>query len=83
MISLSPATTAMAASTQLSTYDGKVTTDFGFSLNDYAYAVAIQSDGKIVVAGGTGDFVARPIQQQWLPRHKLRLRWQSHDRYWE
>ncbi|MGX7666375.1 T9SS type A sorting domain-containing protein [Flavobacterium pedocola] len=29
--------------------DGKVTTDFG--LNDYAYSVAIQNNGKIVVAG--------------------------------
>ena len=33
--------------------DGKVTTNFG-STNDYAYAVAIQSDGKIVVAGYAG-----------------------------
>ena len=40
--------------------DGKVTTDFGTS-NDRARAVAIQSDGKIVVGGGAkGDFtVAR------------------------
>ena len=30
--------------------DGKVTTDFG-SANDFARSVAIQSDGKIVVAG--------------------------------
>ena len=30
--------------------DGKVTTDFG-SNGDQAYAVALQSDGKIVVAG--------------------------------
>lgn len=30
--------------------DGKVTTDFG-SLDETAYAVAVQSDGKIVVAG--------------------------------
>ena len=29
---------------------GKVTTDFG-SANDFARSVAIQSDGKIVVAG--------------------------------
>ncbi len=38
--------------------DGKVTTTFGG--NDYAYAMAIQSDGKIVAAGytsiGNGDF---------------------------
>ena len=30
--------------------DGKVTTDF-FGGDDYAYAVAVQSDGKIVAAG--------------------------------
>ena len=30
--------------------DGKVTTEVG-STNDYAYSVAIQSDGKIVAAG--------------------------------
>jgi uncharacterized delta-60 repeat protein len=39
--------------------DGKVTTDFGGG-DDHAYSVAIQSDGKIVVAGfsgiGTSDF---------------------------
>ncbi|MDG2038845.1 MAG: fibronectin type III domain-containing protein [Luminiphilus sp.] len=35
--------------------DGKVTTEVG--TNDYAYSVAIQSDGKIVAAGGAGmDF---------------------------
>jgi uncharacterized delta-60 repeat protein len=43
---------------------GKTTTDFGFGGYDYATATAIQSDGKIVVAGraggGSGDFgVAR------------------------
>ena len=31
--------------------DGKVTTDFGSRFDDVAYSVAIQSDGKIVVAG--------------------------------
>ncbi len=31
--------------------NGKVTTDIGSSTADYAYAVAIQGDGKIVVAG--------------------------------
>ncbi|RME45039.1 MAG: hypothetical protein D6796_11025 [Caldilineae bacterium] len=37
--------------------DGKVTTTFG-DLNALAYAVAVQDDGKIVVAGytGTGDW---------------------------
>ena len=34
--------------------DGKVTTDFG-SAADVAYAVAIQSDGKIVVAGSASN----------------------------
>jgi uncharacterized delta-60 repeat protein len=34
--------------------DGKQTTDFGSSY-DYARALAIQSDGKIVVAGGVYD----------------------------
>lgn len=33
--------------------DGKLTTDFG--ANDYANAAAIQSDGKIVIAGYTAD----------------------------
>jgi uncharacterized delta-60 repeat protein len=41
--------------------DGKVTTDFAGSVNDQAFAVAIQGDGKIVAAGradvsGTFDF---------------------------
>jgi uncharacterized delta-60 repeat protein len=37
--------------------DGKVTTSFGEPTNDYSYSVAIQSDGKILVAGySDGDF---------------------------
>jgi len=37
--------------------DGKVTTDFGGTSDDRAYSVAIQGDGKIVVAGySKGDF---------------------------
>jgi len=32
-------------------YDGRVTTDFGGGAPDIGYAVAIQADGKIVVAG--------------------------------
>ncbi|MEH2074483.1 MAG: putative Ig domain-containing protein [Nostoc sp.] len=32
---------------------GKVTTDIGSSTNDSAYSVAIQGDGKILVAGGS------------------------------
>jgi uncharacterized delta-60 repeat protein len=31
--------------------DGKVITDFGNNLNDYGYAMAIQNDSKIIVAG--------------------------------
>lgn len=34
--------------------DGKVTTDFG-NMYDYGSSVALQSDGKIVVSGSTGD----------------------------
>ncbi len=34
--------------------DGLVTTDFAPS-SDYAYSVALQSDGRIVVAGGTNS----------------------------
>src|SRR6185436_17432864 len=37
--------------------DGKVATDFLNSSGDYANSVALQSDGKIVVAGGSdGNF---------------------------
>jgi uncharacterized delta-60 repeat protein len=35
--------------------DGKVTTDLGDTV-DFCYGVAIQSDGKIVVTGGTANF---------------------------
>lgn len=35
--------------------DGKVTTSFGTGRSDWGKAVGIQSDGKIVVAGVTGD----------------------------
>ena len=47
-------TTAGALDTTFST-DGKVTTDIGTNSVDWATAVAIQSDGKIVVAGYVGD----------------------------
>jgi uncharacterized delta-60 repeat protein len=36
--------------------DGKQTTDF-FNFADYAFAIAIQSDAKIVVAGQAGDYL--------------------------
>ena len=35
---------------------GKVTTDIGISSNDIGYSVAIQSDGKILVAGWSGNY---------------------------
>lgn len=35
--------------------DGEVNTDFG-STNEYAWSVAIQSDGKILLAGVTGNY---------------------------
>jgi uncharacterized delta-60 repeat protein len=35
--------------------DGKVTTDFGSNLYDRANSIAIQSDGKIVVAGESSN----------------------------
>lgn len=35
--------------------DGRVTTDFGNNLNDFGYAMALQNDNKIVVAGTTVD----------------------------
>ncbi|MFN0189911.1 MAG: T9SS type A sorting domain-containing protein [Bacteroidia bacterium] len=38
--------------------DGKVTTPFGPSTNDRAFSMAIQSDGKIVVAGYNTDIVS-------------------------
>ena len=36
--------------------DGKLTTDVGFLSNDVVCSAAIQSDGKILVAGVTGDY---------------------------
>ncbi|MEW6527710.1 MAG: delta-60 repeat domain-containing protein [Spirochaetota bacterium] len=35
--------------------EGKVTTNFGSLRNDQAYAMALQSDGKIIVAGYTNE----------------------------
>jgi uncharacterized delta-60 repeat protein len=37
-------------------YLGKVLTDFGYGLDDGAYAVALGPNGRIVVAGTTGPF---------------------------
>ena len=36
--------------------DGKVTTDFGGARGDTGYAVALQPDGRIVVAGQSSDY---------------------------
>ena len=52
---------------------------------DHAYAVAIQSDGKIVAAGCGTDWLPlrlRPgaLQRRWLAGHLLRQRRQGHDR---
>jgi len=40
--------------------DGKVTTDFGNSQN-LGHAIAIQSDGKIIVAGSTMDAFGQDV----------------------
>ncbi len=58
--------------------DGKLTTDFG-SFNDFVYGVAVQADGKIVVAGsafnaGTARLRAGAVQPQRQPGQFLRLR---------
>ncbi len=51
--------------------DGKLTTDF-FGCDDVAYSLAIQTDGKIVVAGQAiililqFRFCPGPLQQQWV-----------------
>lgn len=38
--------------------DGKVTTAFGTSTNDRAFSIAIQNDGKILVAGYNTDIIS-------------------------
>jgi uncharacterized delta-60 repeat protein len=45
--------------------DGRVTTDFGG--DDWAHAVAVQSDGKILVAGSRGNAPARMAVARYLP----------------
>ena len=45
---------------------GLVVTDFEASLNDYALAVALQLDGKIVVAGSSGSTTAPNTAQGLL-----------------
>ena len=55
--------------------DGRVVVDFGGS--DDVYAVAVQPDGKIVVAGDDVDQVRRrrrPRERRRLPRPRLRRR---------
>ena len=46
--------------------DGRLLTDF-MGYQDYGYAVALQPDGRIVVAGGAGDGVSRDFA---LTRYK-------------
>ncbi len=58
---------------------GKVTTDFGSNLDDYGSDVALQPDGKIIVAGqsyndSNADFVRRVA---W---HVLDHAWEIEDR---
>jgi uncharacterized delta-60 repeat protein len=36
--------------------DGKVTTDFGAGVDDQGYSTALQADGKILVAGYSGNY---------------------------
>jgi len=53
--------------------DGKVTTDFAVS-RDEAWAVAVQSDGKIIVAGRTEDYAPRLMDfglVRYLPNGSL------------
>ena len=50
-------------------FDGLVTTDFADSL-DIAYAMAIQSDGKIVAAGGAGDFQLARYQGDFVSQNQ-------------
>jgi len=65
--------------------DGLVTTDFD-SDDDYVYAVVIQADNKIVVAGpafvgGANDLdfaLTRP--RKWNPGPELLRRWTGHHR---
>ena len=59
--------------------DGKVVTDFGGG--DVAVDVAIQSDGKIVAAGSSGQRLRGcALQRGRQPRHELRRRRQGDDR---
>jgi len=61
--------------------DGKQTTDFGGGDFDSASGVAVQGDGKIVVAGGTaGDFAVARYNADGFARHRLLGRRQADDR---
>ena len=40
---------------------GTITTDIGGPTNDYAYAIATQSDGKVLVLGASGDVTGGQI----------------------
>jgi len=65
---------------------GSVATDFSGG-DDRALAMALQPDGKIVVAGtattpsGGFDFRTRPVQEQRNPRPEFRIRRQGNLRF--
>jgi len=50
--------------------DGKVVTDFGFT-EDLGYAVTIQDDGKILVAGGVINFTNNNVEDFALVRYNV------------
>ncbi len=46
--------------------DGIVTTDFGDNRNEKAYSIAIQADGKILVAGYNTDLISNQRDFAWV-----------------
>ena len=59
--------------------DGLVTTDLGGT--DAGQGVAIQADGKIVVAGSSGgNFALARYNAGWRARHVVQRRWHADDR---
>src|SRR5690349_19218725 len=53
---VTPARAADGALDPTFSSDGKVTTDFGSARGDSGYAIALQADGRIVVAGQSSDY---------------------------
>ena len=77
------ATTPTAASTRASTATASVTTPIGSHPTISATSVAVQADGKIVVAGYSINgselrLRAGALQRRRQPRHQLRRRRQGH-----